>query len=165
MQSLLSTLSQWLASTAASETIQNTAWVIPAVQSIHILSIAVVMSSAVMLLLRVLGVVMRDQPIAELAQRFLPWIWYPLIVLLVTGAILIVGEPGRSLNNSVFQLKMMLLLAAMACTLTLQRPLRTNAMFWESTMSARVAGKLIAVLSLGLWTGIIFAGRWIAYAS
>lgn len=165
MQDSLNTLAQWLSDTSLSQLIQNTSWVIPGVQCIHILSIAVVMSSAVMLLLRVLGVVMRDQPTAQVAQRFLPWIWYPLIVLLVTGVILIIGEPGRSLINSVFQLKMALLLAAMACTLTLQRPLRTNAMFWESTAGARLGGKLIAVVSLGLWSGIIFAGRWIAYAS
>lgn len=164
MQSSLSTFAQWLSETAPSQFIQITAGVIPGVQCIHILAIAAVMSSAVMLLLRVLGLVMRDQPTAEVAQRFLPWIWYSLIVLLVSGAILIVGEPGRSLTNPAFQLKMVLLLAAMACTLTLQRPLRTNAMFWESTAGARVGGKLLAVVSLGLWSGIIFAGRWIAYA-
>jgi hypothetical protein len=164
MQSSLGTFAQWLSDTAFSQLIQNTSWVIPGVQCIHILAIAMVMSSAIMLLLRVLGVVMRDVPTAEVARRFLPWIWYPLIVLLVSGAVLIVGEPGRSLTNSVFQLKMVLLLAAIACTLLLQRPLRTNAMFWESTAGARAGGKLIAVVSLGLWSAIIFAGRWIAYA-
>jgi hypothetical protein len=164
MQSSLGIFAEWLSNTALSQLIQNTSWVIPGVQSIHILSIALVMSSAIMLLLRVLGVVMRDLPTAQVAQRFLPWIWYPLIVLLVSGAILIVGEPQRSLTNSVFQLKMVLLVAAIACTLTLQRPLRTDAMFWENTAGARAAGKLIAVASLGLWSAIIFAGRWIAYA-
>lgn len=164
MQSSLGTFAEWLSNTALSQLIQNTSWVIPGAQSIHILSIAVVMSSAIMLLLRVLGVVMRDMPTAEVAQRFLPWIWYPLIVLLATGAILIIGEPGRSLLNAVFQLKMLLLLAAMACTLTLQRPMRANALFWESSTGTRVGSKLIAIVSLGLWSGIIFAGRWIAYA-
>ena len=164
MKSALGTFAEWLSDTSLSQFIQNTFWAIPSVQCIHILSIAAVMSSAIMLMLRVLGLVMRDQPTAEVARRFLPWIWYPLIMLLVSGAILIVGEPGRSLTNSIFQLKMLLLLAAMACTLTLQRPLRTNAMFWESTTGARAGGKLIAMVSLGLWSGIVFAGRWIAYA-
>jgi hypothetical protein len=164
MQSSLRTFAEWLSDTALSQLIQNTSWVIPGVQSIHILAIAVVMSSAIMVMLRVLGVLMRDQPTAAVARRFLPWIWYPLVVLLLSGAILIVGEPGRSLTNSVFQLKMLMLIGAVACTLTLQRPLQTDAAFWESSAGARAGGKVIALLSLGLWSCIVFAGRWIAYA-
>lgn len=155
---------EWLSDTPVSQVIQNTSWIIPGSQSIHILSIALVMASAVMVMLRILGVFMRDEPTAVVARRFLPWIWYPLIVLLATGTILIVGEPGRSLNNSIFQLKMLLLIGAMTCTLVLQRPLRTNASYWESTPGMRAGGKTIALLSLALWSCIVFAGRWIAYA-
>ena len=164
MQSSISAFSQWLSETSVSQLIQNTSWIIPGTQSIHILAIAVVMSSALMILLRVLGLVMRDLPTAQVAERFLPWIWYPLIVLLVTGIILITGEPGRSLNNSVFQLKMGMLIGVVVCTLILQRPMRTNTLFWETSPGARVGGKLIALVSLVLWSCIIFAGRWIAYA-
>ena len=164
MQESLVTFADWLADTSLSQLIQNTSWVIPGVQSIHILAIAVVISSAMMIVLRVLGVVMRDAPMVEVTRRFLPWFWYPLIVLLATGAILIIGEPGRSLTNGMFQLKMALLLGAIACTFVLQRPLQSNATFWESTTGARVGGKAVALASLGLWSCIVFAGRWIAYA-
>ena len=163
-QTALSTFADWLSDTPLSQLIQNTSWIIPGAQSIHILAIAMVMSSALMVMLRVLGVVMRDVPTAGVARRFLPWIWYPLIVLLVSGAILIIGEPGRSLTNSVFQLKMLLLVGAMICTVILQRPLRTNEGYWESTAGARAGGKAVALVSLGLWSCIVFAGRWIAYA-
>lgn len=164
MQTSLSTFADWLSTTPISLQIQDTFWVIPGVQSIHILSIAVVMSSAMMVILRVLGLVMRDQPLAEVAARFLPWIWYSLIVLLLSGSILIIGEPGRSLTNSLFQLKMLMLLGVIGGTLTLQKPLHKDANFWERTAGTRAGAKALAIVSLGLWSCIIFAGRWIAYA-
>jgi len=116
------------------------------VQTIHILAIAAVMSSVLMLDLRLLGVVGADQPLARVASRFRPVIWWTLPILLATGAVMIIGEPARSLANSVFQLKMLLLLAAIGVTLTFHK-----------------GPRIIAVLSLALWVGIVFAGRWIAY--
>jgi hypothetical protein len=72
-------------------------------------------------------------------------IWWALPVLLATGAIMIIGEPVRSLANPVFQLKMALLLSAIAVFLL---PFKN---------------RIVATLSLSLWIGIVFAGRWIAY--
>jgi len=164
MQDSLNKFAEWLATTPVSALIQDTSWVIPGVQSVHLIAIAAVMSSALMVILRVLGLVMRDEPVAAVTGRFFPWIWYSLIVLLVSGAILITGEPGRSLTNSVFQLKMLMLLGVIACTFTLQQPLKHNVGFWETSVATRTSARLIAVLSLGLWSCIVFAGRWIAYA-
>lgn len=164
MQDSLVRLADWLAETPASALIQGTSWVIPGVQSVHLIAIAIVMSSALMVILRVLGMVMRDEPVATVTSRFFPWIWYSLIVLLVSGAILITGEPGRSLTNSLFQLKMLMLLGVIACTFTLQQPLKVDADFWDASVATRTGARLIAVLSLGLWSCIVFAGRWIAYA-
>src|SRR4051812_31681826 len=113
----------WISSTPLSLEIQNVSWIIPMTQSIHILCIAIVISSATMVDLRMLGVVGRNQPTGVYTSRFLPWIWPSLVVLLLTGSILIIGEPSRSLPNPAFQLKMTLLVLAMICTFLLQRPL------------------------------------------
>jgi hypothetical protein len=86
-----------------------------------------------------------------------------LPVLLATGAVMIIGEPARSLANPVFQLKMALLVAALIVTLSHQVPLGANPAFWEGSGGRRGAARLVAVLSLALWAGIVFAGRWIAY--
>lgn len=160
----LSAFAEWLSGTAVSTLIQNVSWIIPSVQSIHLLAIAVVMSSVVVIFLRVIGLVMRERSLVEVTHRFMPWIWYALIVLLITGTILIVGEPTRSLTNWMFQLKMLLLLIVVACSVILQWPLRNNATFWDSTTLTRASGKVIALISLALWMSIVFAGRWIAYA-
>src|SRR6185437_930925 len=107
----------------------------------------------------------RAQPIAALSQRFLPWIWYVIPVLLVTGTLLIIGEPTRSVTNPAFALKMLMLITVSALTLTIERPLRRDPLYWESSGGRRATVVSLAIVSLVLWTGIVFAGRWIAYIS
>jgi len=146
--------------TALSQTIQSIKWVVPAVQTVHILAIAAVMSSILMINLRLLGIAGTDQTVARVAGRFGPVVWWSLPLLLLTGATLIIGEPARSLANDFFQLKMFLLVSVIALTVYFQRPLKTNPNFWDGRSGAL---RVITVLSLILWSGIIFAGRWIAY--
>src|SRR5882672_8258310 len=122
----------WLEQTPLSQAIQSAGWVVPAVQTIHILAIAAVTASALMIALR-------------LDARFRPVIWWALPVLAATGLVMIVGEPVRSLENPVFQLKMALLVCAIVVSLLPYK------------------NRPAAVASLSLWIGIVFAGRWIAY--
>ena len=159
----LHAFAEWLSQTPLSLTIQNVAWIIPTVQTIHILCIAIVISSVFMVDLRLLGVIGRSQPTAAFTSRFLTWIWPTLVVLAVTGAILITGEPSRSLENPAFQTKMVLLILAMITTAVLQRPTFKDPAYWELTSGHRISARALAVLSLCLWVGIVFAGRWIAY--
>jgi hypothetical protein len=157
--------SDWLAETPLSMQIKTVDWIIPTVQTIHILSISVVMSAAAMVDLRVLGVLSRGQPLAAVTYRFVPWIWWTLIVLFLSGSTLIIGEPARSLGSPVFILKMSMLAAVLVLTLLFQRGLRQDERFWESSAGRRIGGRLIAAVSLVFWVGIVFAGRWIAYIS
>ena len=153
----------WIERTPLSQAIQVTSWSVPAVQTVHILAIAAIMASVLMLNLRLLGIVGTDRPLAEVSARIRPVIWWTLPILLVSGAILIVGEPVRSLENWVFQLKMTLLAAVIIVTLAYQAPLNKDSNFWDQTSGRRGAIKLIAIISLTLWVGIVCAGRWIAY--
>src|SRR3954466_8217867 len=74
----------WLEQTPLSQAIQGTGWVVPLVQTIHILAIAAVMGSALMIVLRLSGVAWRDQPVASVYGRFRPVIWWALPLLLAT---------------------------------------------------------------------------------
>ena len=107
---------------------------------------------------------MRGQPVENVARRFLPWVWWSVLVLLLSGSILIVGEPERSLTNPTFQLKMGMLLTVLVLTATFQSGLRRDPQYWERTMPRLASVRLIAGTSLLLWIGIVFAGRWIAYS-
>jgi hypothetical protein len=153
----------WLAATPLSQALQSETWIVPALQTVHILCVALVFSSALLIDLRIFGAVSRAQPEAGVAARFLPSLWWPLPVLLATGSLLISAEPARSLENPSFQIKMALLVAAIAVTYAYQRPLRHDAEYWHRTGQRRHAARLVAAASAALWIGIILAGRWIAY--
>ena len=163
MDAALSEFTRWLAATPLSHVIQTTKWVIPTLQTVHILSVAVVFSSAVLVDLRLWRLLNRDLPLPEVGRRFLPTVWPVLLVLLITGSLLIIGEPRRSLLNSTFYLKMALLAVAIVLTAWLQWTLSSSPNFWDKNKVRRMAGQLAASLSIVVWCGILFAGRWIAY--
>jgi len=155
----------WIEHTSVSQTIQSIDWIVPTVQTVHILAIAVVAASALMIDLRLIGVFSADRPMKEVSARFLPFIWWPLLVLLATGAIMITGEPARSLKNPAFMVKMSLLATALIVTLLFQFLLRRDPELGSAASHHRATATSIAAISMMLWTGIIFAGRWIAYYS
>jgi len=159
----LSEFSKWLAATPLSHAIQTTGWIIPTVQTIHILSVAVVFSSATLVNLRIWRLLQRDAPLPEIARRFLPAIWPVLLVLLITGSLLIIGEPRRSLVNSTFYLKMALLAFAIVLTAGLQRWISSSPNSWDGDRRRQMTGRVAATLSILVWCGIVFVGRWIAY--
>jgi hypothetical protein len=150
-------LAQWLDGTAVSQGIQKILWLIPVLQTIHILAIAAVLSSAGMIELRILGIT-ESTTITQTANRFVPWLWSGLLVLALTGIVLIIGEPKRALPNPAFHLKMILLAAAIVATLRLRNG------FWEEDTPARRLTRALAIGIFAVWCAIAFAGRWIAYA-
>ena len=76
---------------------------------------------------------------------------------------MITAEPARSLKNPAFQLKMLLLIAALVVTALFQLLQRRNARFGDPRSGPRAAAATFAIVSMLLWSSIIFAGRWIAY--
>ena len=152
-------LSQWIYGTALSSAIREPFWVVPVVQSIHICAIAVVVGSALVTELRIVGIVAPDESIAVIAQRYLPWMWRALVVLLLTGLVMVVGEPERELTNVIFWIKMALVLTGALASLGLRRPL-----LQPLNDSSRTPAKALAWTLLALWVVVIFCGRWIAYS-
>jgi hypothetical protein len=153
----LHAFSDWLSATPFSQAIQVTSWAIPGIQTVHLLGIAALFASALVVTLRVAGLGLASESLSSVARRFIKAIWYLLLVLLVSGALLITAEPGRTITNPVYYVKMIML--AVACCITL----------WLSKVSAREPGRPTAIhvaaaaFSMVLWVGIIFAGRFIAY--
>ncbi len=157
-------LVQWLSETSASAAIRDIDGLIPALQTIHILAIAMVMSSLLMIDLRILRATRsQTQSIADNLRRFESWIWTGLVFLAASGATLIVAEPRRTLPNSTFQIKMILLVLAAATSYGLRISLRRNTEFRD--VSGKVAGatKVLAVGAFFLWCAVAAAGRFIAY--
>jgi hypothetical protein len=153
--------SKWLSATALSHAIQTEKWIIPTLQTIHILGVALVFSSVILVDLRALRILQRDVPLADVAQRFLPPVRPLLLLLMVTGSLLIIGEPRRSLLNETFYLKLAMIVLALLLTAALQRAFANG--FLEKGAWQQRAGQLAAGLSMLAWCSVLFAGRWIAY--
>lgn len=159
---------EWLQTTAVSLTIQSVTWIIPLLQSIHILMIGVVFISSLMISLRVLGRLRVNEPFAAVWHRFAPWMWGGLVVMLVTGLPLIIGEPEREFGALSFWLKMSLILIGAVTTAVFGRTLRhAGAASGPTTTTGgpefSAASKAVAIATIVVWVAIIFLGRAIAY--
>ena len=153
---------EWLQASSVSLTIQSVEWIIPLLQSIHILMIGVVFVSSLMITLRVLGSVRADEPLAAVWSRFAPWMWGGLVVMALTGLTLIVGEPVREFTALSFWLKMTLVAISVITIVIFGRTVRPEA---RASASAQFSAgrKAAAVATVVLWLAIIFLGRAIAY--
>jgi hypothetical protein len=152
---------EWLQATPLCTVIQSSSWAIPLLQSIHIVTIGVVFISSLMIALRVLGRVRVDQPFDTVRARFAPWMWGGLLVMLVTGALLVIGEPVREFTALSFWIKMVLVVTVVIGAGLFHRSLQPAARGGGAEFSA--AAKAAAVGIVVLWIAIIFLGRAIAY--
>lgn len=149
--------SDWLAATGISQAIQTRSWAIPSIQVVHILALSLLFAAALVVALRFSGRGLAAEPLHELARRFIKAVWVLLVVLAASGILLIVAEPHRTLTNRVFYLKMILLALAIVITLWLAASARHQ---HERVSGLHRAGAALTIL---LWMGIMFAGRFIAY--
>jgi uncharacterized membrane protein SirB2 len=127
----------------------------PIVQTLHLLSIAVILGSIVLINLRVLGLAAPSQDPAEMTRRLARWTWGALPVLFFSGLLFVLARPQRYFTNPMFGLKFAMLLPALAITAALFFMLRRQPI-GKST-------RVLAGFGLLCWVGVVLAGRWIAY--
>ena len=154
----------WLSTTFPSVYIQeHNAWVIPLIQSIHIVGIAMVMGSVLLIDLRILGLGGKDLTLRQTTERFGPWLTSSLWLLLVTGILMVVGEPVRELVTFSFWLKMALVAIGTVAALVFQGALRRHDQQWGDMLAHRASVKTAAIVTFLIWLFIIVLGRLIAY--
>lgn len=145
--------------TAFSQFIQSTHGVIAGIQMVHIVCLASVFALGLALALKLAGGGFDSESMDSLSRRFVPAIWIFVALLLVTGALLIIAEPIRSLPKPVFYIKMGLIVLALVMTSAIAARARRA----ERAGAAGPVSKTIAVVYMLIWCSIIFAGRMIAY--
>jgi hypothetical protein len=156
--------SEWISTTFLSLFIQNNqAWMIPTIQSVHIVGISVVIGSILMVALRVLRLGWMDQSLAAVQSRFFPWLKGAIIALAVTGALLLVAEPARELMSFSFWAKMALIVIGLGIATAFVSTVGRNEAVWDDNRLKQGSIKLATVLTLCVWVGVIFMGRLIAY--
>jgi putative copper export protein len=152
----------WLSTTLPSVFIQNhEVWMIPVIQSSHIVGIGIAVGSTLMMALRVLGWAGTDQTVLAIQRRFGPWLTGALCLLLASGGLLIVAEPVRELVTFSFWLKMVLVAVLTVLAAMFQASVRRRE--WEPALVRRKSVRLAAVLIFVVLGCIIILGRLIAY--
>jgi hypothetical protein len=160
----LKQFAKWLSTTFLSVFIQrHNSWVIPTIQTIHIVGIGVVLGSVLMIDLRVLGWAGMDQTLRQTTTRFGPWLTAALYVQLATGVLMVIGEPVRELVTFSFWLKMFFVAVGTLIAAIFQITVRKHERKWEETLVNRGSIKCLAVLTFLIWVCIIILGRLIAY--
>ncbi|CAN5187342.1 hypothetical protein BH10PSE13_BH10PSE13_10380 [soil metagenome] len=149
----------WLGGTPLTALVAGHFWIVPTLQTIHILAVAVVLVSVLLINLRVLGLMEGAQPVGGVLDRYLRPTGIGVLVLAVTGFLLIAGEPTRAIFRILFWVKMLLIVIAFTLTWS-HRPAFAVAGPGESASGAR---KAIAIAALLAWLAVIVAGRWVAY--
>ena len=118
--------------------------VFPILQSIHLIGIALLVGSIVIVDLRRLGYALSQHDISEVVQRFTFWRRTGLIIMLTTGPVLFISNISRYTQNPAFLFKMAVLLVALIFS------------------GFEKQGRLGAILSIALWTTVVLGGRAIA---
>jgi len=156
-------LCQWLASTDGSTALRESIWVYPIVESIHVLSLCLFAGFAVVMDLRLVGLVFTGDRASSVAGRMLPWTFSGFAVMVVTGSLLFYSDPARFYGNVFFRVKVVFLLLAGLNALVFHRNVYTHVHDWDRDPTPPTAARLAGAASLTLWTAVIVAGRLIAY--
>ncbi|MFT7653642.1 MAG: hypothetical protein ACI9ON_001627 [Limisphaerales bacterium] len=160
-------LSQFIATSEIRELVigwlMNVPGLPPILQSIHILSVAVIVASAGFIQLRMLGVGFGSQQIDEMFKRLIPWFGAALATALLTGMPFVIARPDRYFYNPIAGWKLVFLTTGLFITVVLFLQNRHRPGYWQRNAVNLYIGRAFSVIALCAWTGTIFAGRWIAY--
>jgi len=138
---------------------RGSAWLFPAIASVHLLGLAMLGGAVLVVDLRLLDAGLTRQPVAELGRATEPWLIAGLLVMLPTGLLLFMCFATKYYYLTAFWIKVAALLLALVFTFSIRR---RRIMADDSNANARGA-RFIAVISIALWTTIALGGRLIGF--
>ena len=150
----------WCENSSLGEAIRASKWLFPAIESFHLLALAVIGGAVLIVDLRLCGLGLKREPIAQLWNDSRPWLLGSYAVMIVSGLLLFTSEATKLYYHDAFWVKMSSLLLATLFTFTILRKVVTAA---EPDVSP-LRRKAVAIVSLILWTGVGVGGRWIGFS-
>lgn len=151
-------LFQWLENTTLGDTVRQSLWLFPVIESFHLVGLAVLGGLVLLVDLRALGIGLK-QPISELARETHPWLVGSVVMMLVTGILLFLSEAVKCYYNGPFWIKMYALAGALVFTFTVRRKVTRM----DDARANAVTRRVVAVISILLWGTVAWGGRWIAF--
>jgi hypothetical protein len=137
--------------------IKESLWLFPAIEAVHLLALALLGGSLLMVDFRLLGSGLTLQPISAVERNARPWLITALITLIVTGALIGMSEALKLYDKDAFWVKMTALATALIFTFGVRLPLARRNI-------AGPAAKALGAVSIALWLTVAMAGRWIGFS-
>ena len=133
------------------------------VESIHVLSITLLIGTIVILDLRMLGLVLRSLSVTRIARNIFPLAWTGFAISFISGFLLFWAEAAKMYGNPAFRAKVILLALVGLNPLIFHTTIYRRVHEWEVLDISPWRARAAAVASITLWAGIVIAGRAIAY--
>jgi len=151
---------QWCYGTPIGEGIRNSTWLFPVIEAFHLLGLGLTAGAVLVVDLRLLGVGLRKQPAAQLWANTQPWLLGSVTLMFASGIPLFLSESIKCLYSFAFWVKMTSLFLVLLFTFTFLR--RVTQM--DPTSDRPQLGRVTALISLVLWFGVAWGGRWIGFS-
>lgn len=151
---------QWCEQSGVGDTIRRSSWLFPLIEAIHLLGLGVIGGAVLVVDLRLLGLGLRHQSAAKLTRDTQPWLIGSLLLMGITGGLLFLSEAIKCYYHDAFWFKMASLLLAIVFTFTIQR----RVIMAGETQLSPVRSKIVAFISILLWSGVGIGGRWIGFS-
>ncbi len=150
---------EWLEDTAIGVVIRDSLWLFPVIEAVHLLALALIGGTILIVDLRLLGFGIRSQSSATLAKSLHPWLVGGLFTMVATGVPMFLSEAIKCYYSPPFWYKMSFFAVALLYTFTVRKRIAAA----NAEALGPVWGRLSALVSLGLWFCVGFSGRWIAF--
>ena len=150
---------QWVQFSPPLVAMRGSPWLFPVIATLHLMGLAVIGGAVLLVDLRLLGLGLRRQPVAQLARDAERWLFGGLAVMVFTGILLFMCFATKYYYLTFFWVKMAALFLVLVFTFSVRRRV---AMADETRMSP-VTSKLVALVSLSLWTIVALGGRYIGF--
>jgi len=149
----------WLELTAPGVAIRESTWLFPVIESVHLLGLAALGGSILVLDLRLLGFGLTRRTASYVLEQSSPWLRGAVVTLVATGIPLFLSEAVKCYFSPAFWIKMGALVLALCFTFAVRNP-----MVRSSPNLPPHRAKGIAICSLTLWLTVAAAGRWIGFS-
>ena len=150
---------EWVEASMLGNTVRQSLWLFPVIQSLHLLGLAVLGGAVLIVDLRMAGLGLREHGISTIARDARPWFVLALIVTLLTGVALFASEAIKCYYNTSFWVKITTLPLAIVLTMGIRDRLALRA-HGDVTPTTRFVG----LISITLWVVVAAAGRWIGFS-
>ncbi|CDO38673.1 MULTISPECIES: DUF6644 family protein [Novosphingobium] len=143
--------------------IRENASAFPLLESLHVLAIAIVFGTILIVDLRLFGVASHRRSAQRLTAELLPYTWVAFVVAAITGTLMFMSNPVSYANNTQFLVKLGFIALAGLNMIWFHSTAYRRIAEWDEDMPPPTAARISGALSFILWTTVIFLGRWIGF--